>query len=186
LPALRTQRLPRSARSSHPPRLGQPLHRAATRHRRALLAALLLALPQVLQRRHGRSGRPRQPLYSPRHRHRRPAGRRGRLTLSRRRLDPVARSPRVRPLRHDPELGRGRGGKRRRGGSTPIIWTGHSRTSPALSPPTSCMTGRSASCRSSTTAPSNGSPTRSWTTTRPTRTSRRSSAASTRPSWRGV
>ena len=30
------------------------------------------------------------------------------------------------------------------------------------------MTARSASCRSSTTAPSNGSPTRSWTTTRPT------------------
>ena len=48
------------------------------------------------------------------------------------------------------------------------------------------MTGRSASCRSSTTAPSNGSPTRSWTTTRPTRTSRRSSAASTRPSCAGV
>ena len=32
-------------------------------------------------------------------------------TVSRRQLEPVARSPRLRSLRHDPELGRGRGGK---------------------------------------------------------------------------
>ena len=42
---------------------------------------------------------------------RRPAGRRGRLTLSLSRMGPLARPPRVRPLRHDPELGRGRGEK---------------------------------------------------------------------------
>ena len=77
------------------------------------------------------------------------------------------------------------GGKKGRDGSTPSIWIGHSRTSRATSPPTSCMTGRSVSCRSSTTAPSNGSPTGSWTTTRPTPTSWRSSATSTRLSRRG-
>jgi len=158
------------------PRPWQPLHRAAARHRRALLAASRLALQRVLQRRHGRSGRSRQPLHSPRHRHRRPVGRRGWLTLSLRRLGPLVRSPRVRPLRHDPELGRGRGGKRRRGGSKPSIGIGRSPTSRATSPPTSCMTGRSSSCRLSPTAPSNGSPTGSWTTTRPAPTSRRSSA----------
>ena len=73
-----------------------------------------------------------------------------------------------------------------KGGATdrpPTTSTGHCRTSRATSPPTSCMTARSASSRSSTTAPSSGSPTRSSTTTRPTRTSRRSSAAST-PPWR--
>ena len=97
------------------------------------------------------------------------------------RMGPLARPPRVRPLRHDPELGRGRGGKRRRGGSTPTISTGRSPTSRASSPSTSCMTGRSASCRSSTTAPSSGSPTKSSITTRPTRTSRPSSAGSRGP-----
>ena len=95
----------------HPPRPRQPPHRPAPRHRRALLPALLLRVPQVLQRRHDRPGRPRQPLHPPRHRHRRPPGRRGRPALSRRQLDPLARPPRLRPLRHDPELGRGRGEK---------------------------------------------------------------------------
>ena len=33
------------------------------------------------------------------------------LPYRRRQLEPVARSPRLRSLRHDPELGRGRGGK---------------------------------------------------------------------------
>ena len=47
----------------------------------------------------------------PRCRHGHPLGHRGRLTVSRRQLGPVARSPRLRSLRHDPELGRGRGGK---------------------------------------------------------------------------
>ena len=36
------------------------------------------------------------------------------LTVSRRQLEPVARSPRLRSLRHDPELGRGRGEKAQR------------------------------------------------------------------------
>ena len=44
------------------------------------------------------------------------------------------------------------------------------------------MTGRSASCRSSTTAPSSGCSTKSSITTRPTRTSRPSSAGSIAPS----
>ena len=125
----------------------------------------------------------RQSLHPTRRRHRRPPGHRGRLAVSHRQLEPLARSPRVRPLRHDPELGRGRGGKRRRDGSTPTTSTGRCRTSRATSPPTSCMTGRSASSRSSTTAPSSGSPTRSWTTTPPAPTSWRSSVAST-PPWK--
>ncbi len=47
---------------------------------------------------------------------------------------PSARPSRVRPLCHDPEPGRGRGGKRRRDGSTPSISTGPWPTSPAISP----------------------------------------------------
>ena len=94
-----------------------------------------------------------------------------------------ARSPCVCPLCHDPELGRGRGGKRHSGESPPLTSTGHSPTSRAISPLTSCMTARSVSCRSSITAPSNGCPTTSWTATRPKSTSRHSSTASARP-WR--
>ena len=63
------KRLPRSARPPHPPRPGQPPHRAAPRHRPALLPALLPPLPQVLQRRLLRPGRPRQPLHPPGRRH---------------------------------------------------------------------------------------------------------------------
>ena len=98
-------------RPPHPPRPRRPPHRPAPRPRRALLPALLLQVPQVLQRRHDRPGRPRQPLHPPGRRHRRPPGRRGRPALPHRRVGPLARPPRVRPLRHDPELGRGRGGK---------------------------------------------------------------------------
>ena len=54
---------------------------------------------------------PGQSLHPTRRRHRRPTGHRGRFTVSHRQLEPLARSPRVRPLRHDPELGRGRGEK---------------------------------------------------------------------------
>ena len=64
------------------------------------------------------------------------------------------------------------GGKRHSGESTPTTSTGHSPTSRALSPLTSCMTARSVSSRSSITAPSNGCPTTSWTATRPKPTSR--------------
>ena len=75
------------------------------------------------------------------------------------------------------------GGKRHSGESPPITSTGRYPTSRATSPPTSCMTARSVSCRSSITAPSSGCPTMSWTATRPKSTSRHSSAASARP-WR--
>ena len=61
------------------------------------------------------------------------------------------------------------GGKGAAANQRRLTSTGHSRTSRASSPPTSCMTGRSASSRSSITAPSSGSPTRSSTTTRPRR-----------------
>ncbi len=73
---------------------------------------LLLPLPQVLQRRRHRPGRPRQPLHPPGRQPGRPAGRRGRLALSLCRMGPLARPSRVRPLRHDPKLGRGRGEKK--------------------------------------------------------------------------
>jgi len=116
-------------------------------------------------------------------RHGRPLGHRGRLTVSHRQLEPLARSPRVRPLRHDPELGRGRGGKRRRDRARPSTSTGHSATSRAPSRPTSCMTARSASSRSSTTARTSGSPTTSFPTPRKPKTSRPFSASSTRR-WR--
>ncbi len=91
--------------------LGNPLTGRPCDSDRDLLPALLHPLPQVLQRRHDRPGRTRQSLHPTRRRHRRPPGHRGRLTVSHRQLEPLARSPRVRPLRHDPELGRGRGEK---------------------------------------------------------------------------
>ena len=132
LPALRSQRLPRSARPPHPPRPGQPPHRAAPRHRPALLAALLPPLPQVLQRRLLRPGRPRQPLHPP-GRRRSPSG------WSSRTAYPIAppngpsgattacSSPTPRS-----RTGSRPGGKRRRDGSTPSISTGPSPTSRAI------------------------------------------------------
>ena len=102
----------------HPPRPGQPPHRAAPRHRRALLPALLHPLPQVLQRRHDRPGRPRQPLHPPRRRHRRPPGRRGRLALSRRRAGPSGATTACSSPTPRSRTGSRPGGKRRRDGST--------------------------------------------------------------------
>ena len=67
------------------------------------------------------------------------------------------------------------GGEKAERQSPPITSTGHSPTSRAISPPTSCMTARSVSCRSSITAPSSGCSTMSWTATRPKSTSRHSS-----------
>lgn len=124
------------------PRRGSPAGR-----RRALLPALLHPLAQLLQRRYDRHGRPRRPLHQPGRRHRRPAGRRGRSTPSRRRPGHGARPPRVRPparIRNRVEDG---GWKRRRAGSRPSPSAGPSPTSRAPSPPTSGMTGRPASAR---------------------------------------
>jgi hypothetical protein len=109
---------------------------ASTRIPGRVDSPILLQVPQVPRRRHDRLGRARRPLHSP--------GRRGRLA------DHAAgralRDQRVFIiLRHDPDLGRGRGGKGRRGGPRPITSTGPSPTSRAPWPPTSCMTARSAS-----------------------------------------
>ena len=54
------------------------------------------------------------PLHPPCPATGRPSRRRRWLALPRRQLAPVARSPRLRPLRHHPELGRGRWGKKPR------------------------------------------------------------------------
>jgi hypothetical protein len=123
-------------------------------------------LPQVLQRRLQRPGRPRKSLHEAGRRVGRPLGRRGRPAVSGGQLEPRARSPRLRPLGHHPELGRGRGGKRRPAASTPSTSTGRWPTSRATSRPMSCTTARSASCRSSIIAPSSGSPTRCSAATR--------------------
>ena len=58
-----------------------------------------------------RPGRSQQPLHQTRRRHGRPLRRRGWLAVPGRQLAPLAGPSRLRPLRHDPELGRGRGKK---------------------------------------------------------------------------
>ncbi len=97
---------------AHPPRPRQPAHRAALRHSPGLLAALLLPVPQVLQGRYDRPGRPRQSLYPTRRRRGSPPRCRGRTPLPGCQLDALAGASRLRPLRHDPEPGRGRGGEK--------------------------------------------------------------------------
>src|SRR5437870_7057386 len=66
----------------------------------------------------------------------------GRLALSSRQLAPVARSSGFRSLRHHPELGGGRGEKRRPAKWTPTISIGPWLISPATARSTNCTTGR--------------------------------------------
>src|SRR5205823_3244216 len=138
-------------------------------------------VPPLLYRRPVRPGRAQGPLHPSGRGFGRPVGGGRRLTLSGRQLASLARSPRLRPLRHHPELGGGQGGKRRPIASGPITSIGPSTASPGTSPLTSCTTDPSASCPSSITAPSSGCATRSSTTTRLSGTSGGSSAASGRP-----
>src|SRR5919202_96096 len=89
-------------------------------------------------------GRPQVPVHPPRRAPGRPPRRRGCLALPRRQLAPVARPPRLRPLRHPPELGGGGGGKNPGRGCTPPTSTTPWLTSAATWPPTRSTTGRSA------------------------------------------
>ncbi len=91
---------------------------------------------------------------------------RGRPALPSRQLAPLARPPRLRPLRHHPELGRG--GWEKKGGraSRPPTSTRRWLTSPATWPSTRSTTAPSASSRSWTTAGTTAWPSASWTTTR--------------------
>ena len=84
------------------------------------------------------------PVHPPRPAASGAAGDRGRPALSGGQLAPVAGSPGLRALRHDPELGRGGGGKKANGGSTVNTWTGPWRASAATWRPTRSTTGRSA------------------------------------------
>ena len=184
VPVLWTRRLSRQDRSPHPPRPGQPLHRAAARHRRALLTALLLACRKYFNADMADLADPGS------HYTRRVIDIAVRLVVEdglpyRTAGWTLWRDHRVfvpyATIQNWVEAGGKKGA--RRIDTEHLDW--------ALSDfsgyiaADGCMTGRSVSCRSSTTAPSNGSPTGSWTTTRPTPTSRRSSATSTRLSRRG-
>src|SRR5256885_446604 len=99
------------------------------------------------------------PLHSSRHFLGRAVGGGGWVALSTSQLAFMARSSRFCSLRHHPKLGGGRGKKRQLVTSKARIWIGHWLTFPATSRPTSCMTGRSVSCRSWTPTLSKGSST---------------------------
>src|ERR1019366_6017737 len=91
-----------------------------------------------------RPGHARESLHPPGHHGGRPFGRGGRVALPHRFLAPLARPPRLCPLRHDPELGRGGGKKKQTGGLRPPSWIGAWATSPATWSSTRCMTAPSA------------------------------------------
>src|SRR5689334_17532104 len=96
-------------------------------------------------------------------------------------LAPLARPPRLCPLCHHPELGRGGGEKRRRRAWTRTSWTGPWRIFRAMSPPMSAMMAPSAFSRQSIIAATSASSTTSWITILTTMTSGRFSGDSKRP-----
>src|SRR4029077_13623550 len=109
---LRSRRLPQ--RLGHP-YLARPQHLADRPPARPVGPLLQAPLPFLSPLFRGRSvlpGPARQSLHPPGHHGRRPFGRGGRVALPHRFLAALARPPRLCPLRHDPELGRG-GGKKR-------------------------------------------------------------------------
>ena len=174
--------LSRSAGATHPPRLGQSPDWSAPRTDCDLFPALLHPLSQVFQCRHDGLAAPGSHYTS------RVVDTAVRLVIEdglpfRAASWSLWRDHRVFVPYATIQNWVEDGGKRHSGESPPITSTGHSPTSRAISPLTSCMTARSVSCRSLITAPSNGCPTASWTATRPKSTSRHSSAASARP-WR--
>ena len=109
---------------------------------------------------------PKCHVHPPRPATGRPPGGRGRPALPSRQLAPLARPPRLRPLRHHPELGRGGRGKKSWTASRPPTSTRRWLTSPATWPSTRSTTAPSASSRSWTTAGTTAWPSASWTTTR--------------------
>src|SRR5439155_23854195 len=111
--------------------------RAAPRDPPHLLPAPLHPVPPLLYRRHVRLGRAQGPLHPSGRGRGRPVGGGGRLTLSDRQLASLARPPRLRPLRHHPELGGGPGEKSRPIASRPITSIGPSTASPGTGARTS-------------------------------------------------
>ena len=164
VPALWAQRLSASPRKAGSARSGRFGLGSSTRCPSDLLRPSLLEMWKVFQRRHVGLGSSGQSLHVSRDRIGGAFGGGRRSALSGRKLALVAGPPRVCPLRHRPELGGGGGEKKAKPTSTPIISTGPWTASPGTSPPMNCTTGRTACCRSSTTALSSGLPTRSWTT----------------------
>src|SRR5204863_4260378 len=107
LPALRPWLLPRHPRPARPSRPRLPAPGPPPRPARRLLQAPLRGVRGVLQLPPGRPRPARRPLHPPGHLLGRPVGGRGRLAVPSRVLAPLARSPRLRPFRYRPELGRG-------------------------------------------------------------------------------
>src|SRR5947199_3667446 len=105
-------------------------------------------MPPLLPRRHVRPGRAQGSLHSSGGGFGRPAGGGGRLTLSDRQLAPLARPSGLRSLRHHPEMGGGKGEKRRSIKSEQPTSSGPSTASPDTSLRTSCTTAPSVSFRS--------------------------------------
>lgn len=118
--------------------------RSAAGHSPDLLQASMLVLSAVLRCRDGRSGLAPLPLHAPCSAAGGAPGDRGRPALSDGQLASLARPPRLRALRHDPELGRGGGKKKAKPASKPNISTRPWPGSAAIWRPTKSTTGRSA------------------------------------------
>src|SRR5262249_52897423 len=152
LPALRLPRRALCPRHAHLARPGRLARRTPRRPGRLLLEAPLPRLRLLLPRRHLRPGLAPVPLHPPRPAPGRPTGRRGRPALPGGGVAPVARPPGVRPLRHHPELGRGRRGEKIWRASAPPTSTRLWLTSPATWPSTNSTTAPAVCCPSSITA----------------------------------
>src|SRR5499427_9930873 len=118
-PGLSGQAIPADAA-----RLGESRPVVSAGSRGHLFAALLYEVSQVLSRRPLGSGTTRRSVHPSCDGSGGTAGGRRRPALPARELAPLARPPRLCPLCHDPELGRGWGEKRRRRAWTPTSWTG--------------------------------------------------------------
>lgn len=124
--------------------LGEARSRTPARSASDLFPASLQILRPLLQRRHAGSGRVRRALHPPRRRGRRAVCRRGRHALPDRLLAFMAGPTRLRPLGHDPELGRGGGEKKASGRSSGSTSTKRWQSSPGTSPSMNCTMARSA------------------------------------------
>src|SRR5262249_43137964 len=112
VPALPTLLLPSRPWSTHLARPRLPGARPTACPSPGLLPAPLRVVPAPFQYRSLPVGPSRQPLYAARPHRGRASGGRGRPALPHRLLASVARPPRLRPFRHPPKLGGGRGGEK--------------------------------------------------------------------------
>src|SRR5207253_4327397 len=123
-----------------PARSGRSSPRPAGQSSRDLLQASLQSLPTLFQRRHDGPGAAELSLHASCSATGGAGGGGGRPALSLGQLAFMARSPCVCAVCHDPELGRGRGEKRRPLASRQSTSTPPWPTSPATSPPMSSTT----------------------------------------------